>query len=118
MFLNPRAVPFMQTFGLSSEVNIVNLTNHAVNTGTKGEAFEGTNYIDILKDLRIKNANRVIFAHLKINSIRNKLEMLSGLLSGKIDILVISETKIDNTFPTPQFAIPGFSSPQIGWLPA
>ena len=109
--LNPNAFPFMLTFGLSSEVNTVNLSNYSIISGTTVHTSEGDNSIDILKDLRIKNANRVIFAHLNINSIRNKLEMLSGLVGGKIDILVISETKIDNTFPTPQFAIPGFSSP-------
>ena len=64
-----------------------------------------------LKDLRIKYYNRVIFAHININSIRNKFGMISDLVTGNIDILLISETKIDNTFPTSQFAISGFSSP-------
>ena len=37
--------------------------------------------------------------------------MFSDLVTGNVDILLISVTKIGNTFPTPQFAISGFSSP-------
>ena len=50
-------------------------------------------------------------AHLNINSIRNKIELLSEAVTGNIDILMISETKIDESFPTSQFIISGFSSP-------
>ena len=65
----------------------------------------------VLKDVRLKKYNKIIFAHLNINSIRNKFDMITDLIKGRIDILLISETKIDNTFPTSQFVIPGFSSP-------
>ena len=34
-------------------------------------------------------------------------EHLSSLIGGKIDILMISETKLDATFPTNQFFIQG-----------
>ena len=37
--------------------------------------------------------------------------MLSDIIVGKIDILLISETKLDNTFPFAYFRIPGFSNP-------
>ena len=36
-------------------------------------------------------------------------------MSGKIDIFVINETKLDSSFPTEQFHIPGFSL-RIGWI--
>ena len=36
---------------------------------------------------------------------------MSDLVDGKVDILHISETKIDNIFLTPKFEISGFSSP-------
>ena len=32
-------------------------------------------------------------------------------LQGKVDILVITETKTDSTFPLNQFAIQGYSKP-------
>ena len=38
------------------------------------------------------------------------LELLSSLIGGKIDILMISETKFDATFSTNQFFIQGYST--------
>ena len=58
-----------------------------------------------------KNVNKIIFAHININSIRNKLSQLTNDIHGKIDILMISETKIDNSFPKSEFIIPGFHEP-------
>ena len=40
--------------------------------------------------------------------------MMADLIKRKIYILLISESKIDSTFPTPQFEIQGYSSPY--WL--
>ena len=48
--------------------------------------------------------------HLNINSIRNTFELLSSLIGGKIDILMISETKLDATFPTNQLFIQRYST--------
>ena len=55
--------------------------------------------------------NKVIFAHLNINSIRNKFEELISQVKGTVDVLMISETKIDESFPTANFLIDGFSQP-------
>ena len=63
-----------------------------------------------LRKLRIKNPNKIIVAHLNINSIRNKFEMLSLLLYGVIDILTICETKINDFFPTKHFITEGNST--------
>ena len=52
-----------------------------------------------------------IIGHLNINSIRNKFEMLSMSVAQYVDILVLSETKLDSTFPSIQFLINGFSVP-------
>ena len=63
------------------------------------------------KALRLKNFNKLIIAHLNINSLRNKFEFLISLIDDNIDILMISETKLDQSFPTNQFMINGFSAP-------
>ena len=55
--------------------------------------------------------NRVIIGHLNINSIRNKFNQLKEVLKDRIDILMISETKVDSTFPESQFIMPGYSKP-------
>ena len=64
-----------------------------------------------MNDLRIKNVNRVIIGNLNINSLPNKFEQLKKLIHGKVDILVITETKLDSSFPTNQFLIKGYSKP-------
>ena len=49
------------------------------------------------------NLNKIIFAHININSIRNKFDQLAFLIKGKIDVLIISVSKIDDSFPDSQF---------------
>ena len=63
-----------------------------------------------LRTFRVKYPSNVIIGHLNINSIRNKFELLSFLIDGKVDIFLISETKIDGTFPTSQFLMSGYSN--------
>ena len=69
------------------------------------------NFKDTLKKLRIKNSNRVIISQINKNSIRNKIELLSEAVLGNMDIFMVSETKIDMSFPTSQFVIQGFAAP-------
>ena len=57
------------------------------------------------------NLNKLIFALLNINSIRNKFELPSEQVKGYVDVLMISETKIDDSFPVGQFLIEGFCTP-------
>ena len=59
----------------------------------------------------INNINRLISGQLNINSMRNKFEQRSTIVNSKIDILMISETKLDETFPATQFLLQGFCMP-------
>ena len=70
-----------------------------------------THILASLKNIRIKNLNNVIIGLLNINSIRNKFHALQHIIHGNVDILIITETKIDHTFPQNQFRIPGFRLP-------
>ena len=54
--------------------------------------------------------NRLIFAHININSVRNKFEFLTKDLASNVDLLMISE-KIGNSFPKGQFLIKDFCEP-------
>ena len=76
----------------------------------KSSVGQPHNDIPRLRKLRIKNRNKIIIAHLNINSIRIKFGMLSLLFHGVIDILMICETKISDSFPTEQFIIEGCST--------
>ena len=64
-----------------------------------------------LGSLKLSNVNRLILDGINISSIRNKFELLFSLVLNNIDVLLISETKIDNTFPVSQFCVPGYSVP-------
>ena len=64
-----------------------------------------------LCSLTLRNENRLIFGQINIKSIRNKFELLFSLISNNIGVLLISETKIDNTFPVSQFCVPGYLVP-------
>ena len=64
-----------------------------------------------LQNIRLKNINKLIFAHLNINSIRNKFNFVIKDISNNVDFLLISETKTDGSFPKSQFQIKGFSDP-------
>ena len=73
---------------------------------------ENTSDFCQINDLRNQTPFRVIIGHININSIRNKFEPLVSFINNNLDILMISETKIDDTFPDCQFLIKGFSVPQ------
>ena len=60
--------------------------------------------------LRLKYAQNPLIAQININSIRNKFELLVPQIASNIDVLMISETKIDESFTISQFLIDGFSS--------
>ena len=67
-----------------------------------------------LKQLRLKNINRIIVGYLNINSIRNNFDALKDKVSQNIDILMVAETKIDDFSPKEQFSMEGYSDPL--WL--
>ena len=57
------------------------------------------------------NLNRLVLAHINVNSIRNKFDTLVQQITNNTDILMISEAKLDNSFPEGQLLIAGYSSP-------
>ena len=65
----------------------------------------------ILKSIHQENTNKLIFAHRNINSLRNKFELLVNQVKENIDVLMISEIKIDDSFPPGDFLIDAFSKP-------
>ena len=55
--------------------------------------------------MKIEFPEKLIIAHLNINSIRNKFGSFSFMIENNVDILLISETKLDDSFPLGQFNI-------------
>ena len=64
-----------------------------------------------LLEIRKQNTNKLLIANLNVNSIPNKFEQLNVFVQDKVDILVITESKLDSSFPIFQFIISGFSKP-------
>ena len=97
------------------ETSILSMSsNVSMNNYTLSELCSNDNNTDplnILKQLKICNLNRLVIGQLNINSIRNKFESLKLLVKGNIDIMVITESKLDSTFPSEQFAIEGYNLP-------
>ena len=91
----------MENVGLETSISTANI----------GENLSEESAYSLLHNLRVKNWKKVIIGTLNINSIRNKIHLLADLVIGKLDILLLCETKINHTFPTPQFFISGYSSP-------
>ena len=67
--------------------------------------------IDKFNVARSRNPYQILIAHLNINSLRNKFEILKETITNKVDILLISETKLNSSFPLNQFHIDGFTTP-------
>ena len=65
----------------------------------------------ILKDIRKSNVNKLVFGQLNINSLRNKFDMLSELIQNFVDVFMISETKLDESFHEGQFFTDGYHTP-------
>ena len=65
------------------------------------------NYLNKIKMQHFEHFNTSIAGHLNINSIRNKFEIIVETITN-FDIFLISESKIDSTFPNMQFKINGY----------
>ena len=58
--------------------------------------------------LRRKFTKNLFFGHLNVNSVKNKFEALEFLIKDKFDVFLVSESKLDSSFPEAQFKIPGY----------
>ena len=67
-----------------------------VSTDTPCDTLNG------LHEQRLNHPKNVIIGHLNINSIRNKISGFKDLVLTETDIFLLSETKIDDSFPNCQ----------------
>ena len=79
-----------------------------LNTNTSNEANSENN---VLKNLRLKNSNKVIVGHININSLRTKFELLTEMVRDEVDLLMISQRKLDSSFTNAQFYMKSYSKP-------
>ena len=102
---------FSQGDGIVTQNRItpLNATRNTVNASSSSLLTSSNNSKNVpqsfLKDLRINNINHLIIGQLNINFFRNKFEQLSTMIIGNNDILMISEAKLEETFPAAQFLL-------------
>ena len=97
------------TFEISNSQDIQNIStiSHALPM-LDGGVEDSTSK---LNNLKLNNPKKVTVGHLNINSIPNKFDGIMDMTKKKLDIFLISETKIDNSFPEAQFCCEGYSHP-------
>ena len=86
-----------------SNDNVFNLTGSSLSS-THDENNETYDIFNELTEQRKKHPETFTCAYLNINSIRYKFCSIKQLLTtNTVDMLIIAETKIDNSFPDAQF---------------
>ena len=61
-----------------------------------------------MQECRFKNTKSIAIDHLNMNSLKNKVTEVNELITNKIDICLILETKLDQSFPNQQFQMHGY----------
>ena len=69
------------------------------------------NSLSEIRELRLRNINRVLIGNLNINFIRNKFDQLKDTVLKYTDILILTETEPDEMFLISHFSMDGFSKP-------
>ena len=92
----------------SNEVGTANLTHNSIENF---QIDENEDPKSLLQKLRDKNRDRPIIGHLNINHLDPKFEPLVDIIRNNIDILLVSETKIDDSFLPGKYFIEGYKEP-------
>ena len=70
-----------------------------MNNEYKANFLSESNNVANLCPIRKRNLNKLVVAHLNINSLRLKFDSLIQNITDIVEILMISETKLGNSFP-------------------
>ena len=78
---------------LSTDVNSGNYCLYVTPEKANSDVYSN------LGNIRKNDSKKIIIAHRNINSIRNKFDILADIVKDNINILMISESKLDDSFP-------------------
>ena len=103
--LSINRIPNKATYNITVDMDMTQEPNMAMESAVS----KPKDFISDLKNLRYCNPKNMIIGHINVNSIRNKFDPIhSTLQNGLCDIFALSETKLDESFPTAQFHITNF----------
>ena len=74
-------------------------------------SYSGKDSSFLLRDISMKNMNRIKLDQLNINSIKKKFDLFVPAVVRNLYILLVTETKINSSFPEGQFEVDGFTTP-------
>ena len=119
LMLNPRAKPFIPKNMKYTQPVVFEKSNSLGPNIIPLSAPQNSNLIiqndmdpkEIMKCLKTKHRDRPIIAHLNINFLDPKFEPLKGIIKDNVDILLVSETKLDESYPEGTFFIEGYKEP-------
>ena len=112
--LNPNASVFTPHYQTEKQCTMPTSNPSKLHPPEKNSIFQVTDDDDpksVLQKLKTKNKDRPIIAHLNINFLDPKFEPLQDMIKDNVDILLISETKLNDTFPSGKFFIEGYKEP-------
>ena len=98
----------MSNFSAKENTNVGGKSENE--SGIQDESQKPENFMHSLFNIRKHHSNKIIMAHININSVRNKFDMLTDSVTEYIDILMISETKLGDTFPHALYHLKDFSN--------
>ena len=87
------------------------MTNNCCQTNINLLNSDESNAIDVLQNIRIENPNQLTNGYFNINSITNKFEIPSSIISSSMDIIMVSEIKLEESFSNIQFLMLDFANP-------
>ena len=79
------------------------------NKSVSSSVIQDENSSHSFPKLRLKNVNKVIIGNSNINSFPAKFNQVKEVILKNVDVLVITETKLDDTFPLGRFYVEGFT---------
>ena len=85
-----------------------NSENRALATLNTGNSIEPSVTEDpsiILSELKVKNGERLIIAQININALEHKFKHFMSMIKNRVDIIMASETKVDESFRLSLFTI-------------
>ena len=111
-------LPYKDQHKEGSEYSAIETSVNNLNGNAKELLMNGTisginnpsysDAISILNNIRDKNVNKLVIGNLNINTFAGKFDQFKIIIQGKLDIIVVTETKLDDSYPTSQFFIEGF----------
>ena len=87
----------------------INANPETQNTTLKGASKLHSDSISRFKMRKVENFDYVIVENLNINSISSKFDEFRLMISDLFGVIIVTETKLDDSFQEGQFCIDGFS---------